>query len=77
MFESLCPYYRTAKSVGEPTMPLSYMQMAQQLPTLLAQERWKLLRPRVGCGVQTNAATSQQCWDLQCIVGTIQPTRLF
>ena len=47
------------------------------MPTLLAQERWKLLRPRVGCGVQTDAATSQQCWDLQCIVGSIQPTRLF
>ena len=31
----------------------------------------------VGSGVQTDATTqSQQCWDLQCIVGKIQPISL-
>ena len=31
----------------------------------------------VGSGVQTDATTqSQQCWDLQCIVGRIQPISL-
>ena len=35
----------------------------QQLPTLLGQQCWKLLRPS---GVQTDAS-----WDMQCIVGRI------
>ena len=29
-----------------------------------------------GSGVQTDATTPQQCWDLQCIVGRKQPIRL-
>ena len=42
-----------------------------QLPTLLRQQCWKLLRAcwqwcANGCN------NSQQCWDLQCIVGRIQ-----
>ena len=47
----------------------------QQLPTLLCQQCWELLRacwqwcPN-GCN------NSQQCWDLQCIVGRIQPISL-
>ena len=30
----------------------------------------------VGSGVQTDATQSHQCWDLQCIVGRIQPISL-
>ena len=46
-----------------------------ELPTLLAQQCWELLRPcwqlcANGCN------HSQQCWDLQCIVGRIQPISL-
>ena len=46
----------------------------QQLPTLLAQQCWELLRPcwqwcANGCN------KSRQYWDLQCIVGRIQPIR--
>ena len=37
----------------------------RQFPTLLCQQCWELLRP-----------CSQQCWDLQCIVGRIQPISL-
>ena len=73
----------------------------QQLPTLLRQQCWELLRAcwqwcangrnnsqqccannvgscsvRVGSGVQTDATQSQQCRDLQCIVGRIQPISL-
>ena len=32
---------------------------------------------RVGSGVQTDATTSQQCYDLQCIVERIQPISLY
>ena len=47
----------------------------QQLPTLLRQQCWELLRAcwqwcANGCN------NSQQCWDLQCIVGRIQPISL-
>ena len=31
---------------------------------------------RVGSGVQTDGDNSQQCWDLQCIAGRIQPRSL-
>ena len=45
------------------------------VPTLLRQQCWELLRAcwqwsANGCN------SSQQCWDLQCIVGRIQPTSL-
>ena len=48
---------------------------AQQLPTLLRQQCWELLRAcwqwcANGCN------NPQQCWDLQCIVGRIQPISL-
>ena len=47
----------------------------QQLPTLLRQQFWKLLRARwQWCAKGCN--NSQQCWDLQCIVGRIQPISL-
>ena len=40
----------------------------QQLLTLLGQQCWELLRPfRQWCANGCN--NSQQCWDLQCIVG--------
>ena len=47
----------------------------QQLPTLLRQQCWELFRTcwqwcAYGCN------NSQQCWDLQCIVGRIQPISL-
>ena len=47
----------------------------QQLPTLLRQHCWELLHPcwqwcANGCN------NSQQCWDLQCIVGRTQPISL-
>ena len=47
----------------------------QQLPTMLRQQCWELLRAcwqwcTNGCN------NSQQCWDLQCIMGRIQPISL-
>ena len=47
----------------------------QQLATLSRQQCWELLRAcwqwcANGCN------NSQQCWDLQCIVGRIQPISL-
>ena len=47
----------------------------QQLPTLLRQQCWELLRAywQWYANVCNN---SQQCWDLQCIVGSIQPISL-
>ena len=48
---------------------------AQQLSTLLAQQCWELLRACwQWCANGSN--NSQQCWDLQCIVGRIQPISL-
>ena len=48
----------------------------QQLPTLLAQQCWELLRPCwQWCTNKRN--DSQQCWDLQWIVGRIQLIRLW
>ena len=48
----------------------------QQLPTLLAQLCWELLRPCwQWCVNRCN--NSQQCWDLQCLVGRKQPIRLW
>ena len=46
----------------------------RQPPTLLGQQCWELLRPcwqwcANGCN------NSQQCWNLQCIVGRMQPMR--
>ena len=47
----------------------------QQLPTLLRQQCWKLLRAGwQWCAEGCN--NSQQCCDLQCIVGRIQPISL-
>ena len=50
-------------------------KQTQQLPTLLEQQCWELSRASWqwsanGCN------NSQQCWDLQCIVGRIQPISL-
>ena len=39
------------------------------------QQCWKLLRPCWQWGAQ-GCNNSQQCWDLQCIVGRIQPISL-
>ena len=48
---------------------------AQQLPTLLRQQRWELLRACwQWCANRCN--NFQQVWDLQCIVGRIQPISL-
>ena len=47
----------------------------QQNPTLLRQQCWELLR--AGWQWCANGCNSSQlCWDLQCIVGRIQPIRL-
>ena len=46
----------------------------QQLPKLLALQCWDLLRPCWRwCANGWN--DSRQCWDLECIVGRIQPIR--
>ena len=55
------------------------MQRAQQLPTLLPtllrQQCWELLR--ACCQWCVNGCNnSQEVWDLQCIVGRIQPISL-
>ena len=54
---------------------LSYCKWPKWQPMLLALECWELLRPcwqwcAKGCN------NSQHCWDLQWIVGRIQPIRL-
>ena len=54
---------------------LRHLSFVQQLPTLLRQQCWKLLRKcwqwsANGCN------NSQQWCDLQCIVGRIQPISL-
>ena len=47
----------------------------QQLPTLLRQQCWELLHACwQGCANGCN--NSQQCWELQFIVGRIQPISL-
>ena len=48
----------------------------QQLPTLLRQQYWELL---YACWQWSanECNNSQQCWDLQCILGKIQPIRLW
>ena len=48
---------------------------AQQLPTLLGQQCWKLLRACWQWCVN-GCNNSQKVWDLQCIVGRIQPISL-
>ena len=53
---------------------LSKCKGRNELSTLLVQQCWELMRPcwqlcANGCN------HSQQCWDLQCIVGRIQPIR--
>ena len=44
----------------------------QQLPTVLRKQCWELLRPWCANGCNN----SRQVWDLQCIVGRIQPISL-
>ena len=56
-------------------IPKTACKRTYQLPTLLRQQCWELLRAcwqwcANGCN------NSQQCWDLQCIVGRIQPMSL-
>ena len=48
----------------------------QQLPTLLRQQYWELL---YACWQWSanECNNSQQCWDPQCILGKIQPIRLW
>ena len=48
---------------------------SQQLPTLLGQQCWELLRPCWQC-CPKRGKNFEQCCDLQCIVGRIQPIRL-
>ena len=65
---------RTMERV-QPLFLKAACKQTQQLPTLLRQQCWELLRAcwqwsANGCN------GSQQCWDLQCIVGRIQPTSL-
>ena len=48
---------------------------AQQLPTLLGQQCWELLRACWQWCVN-GCNNSQKVWDLQYIVGRIQPIRL-
>ena len=62
-------------SIGTITRFKAACKRTQQLPTLLRQQCWELLRPcwqwcANGCN------NSQQVWDLQCIVGRIQPISL-
>ena len=54
---------------------LSKCKGRNELSTLLAQQCWELMRP---CWqLRANGCNhSQQCWDLQCIVGRIQPISL-
>ena len=58
-----------------PALSKAACKRTQQLPALLRQQCWELLRTcwqwcANGCN------NSRQCWDLQCIVGRIQPISL-
>ena len=55
--------------------PKAACKRTQQLPTLLRQQCWELLR---ACWQWSANGynNSQQCWDLQCIVGRTQPISL-
>ena len=56
-------------------VPKAARKRTRQLPTLLRQQCWELLRACwQWCANGYN--NSQQCWDLQCIVGRIQPISL-
>ena len=50
-------------------------KLTQQPPTLLRQQCWELLRACWQC-CANGCNNSEQCWDLQCIVGRIQPISL-
>ena len=53
----------------------SVCKRMQQLPTLLRQQFWELLHAcLLWCANGCN--NSQQCWDMQCIVGKIHPISL-
>ena len=67
--------YIKLKYKDEAREPKAACKQTQQLPTLLRQQCWEMLRAcwqwcANGCN------KSQQCWDLQCIVGRIQPLSL-
>ena len=50
-------------------------KLTQQHPTLLRQQCWELLRACWQC-CANGCNNSEHCWDLQCIVGRIQPISL-
>ena len=55
--------------------PYAACKRTQQLPTLLRQQCWELLGECwQWCANRCN--NFQQCWDLHCIVGRIQPISL-
>ena len=67
------------KNVAQVNLPFivskAECKRTQQVPTLLRQQCWELLHAcwqwcANGCN------NSQQCWDLQCIVGRLQPLSL-
>ena len=63
------------KYKDEAREPKAAFKRTQQLPALLRQQCWELLRAcwqwcANGCN------NFQQCWDLQCIVGRVQPISL-
>ena len=73
LVESCCLLMKPSSSLLK--FPKATCKRTQQLPTLLGQQWWELLRLCwQWCANRCN--TSQQCWDLQWIVGRIQPIRL-
>ena len=72
-------FKKVLKNVAQVNLPYIVSKAAckrtQQLPTLLRQQCWELLRACwQWCANRCN--NSQQCWDLQCIVERIQPISL-
>ena len=70
-------YYRSRSVTWSAALKIAWnkRKRTQQLPTLLRQQCWELLRACWQWCVN-GCNNSQQSWNLQCIVGRIQPISL-
>ena len=71
---TLLPYTKRLQPKVQPLCSLGCVQT--DATTLLRQQCWELLLGACWQWCANECNNSQQCWDLQCIVGTIQPISL-